>query len=185
MEDYRINTNYAKALFLLASDEKQLDAVCEDIRLVKRVCEENHVLNVIFANPTLRADKKTGILKALFETRVTAVSMAFLAFVARKRRTINLKGIANSFLELYRKERGIILSELVTAVEADEETRLAVCKVVGEYTRKEVELQTSTNESIIGGFSITFDNNMYDARISSYIMQLRQEFSKNLYDSKL
>jgi len=185
MEDYRININYAKALFLIARDENQLDAVSEDMRLVHRVCDENHVLNVIFANPTLRENKKVAILRELFQSNVTPVSMAFLAFVTRKRRTINIKGIANAFLELYRKEKGIILSELVTAVEPDEDTRRAVCKVVGDYTQKEVELATVTNKNIIGGFSITFDNNMYDARISSYILRLRKEFSKNLYESKL
>jgi len=185
MEDYRININYAKALFLIARDKGQLDAVADDMRLVNRVCAENHVLNVIFANPTLRESKKVGILKALFQSYVNEISMTFMAFVTKKRRTVNLKGISNAYLDLYRQEKGIILSELVTAVEPDEETRQAVCKVVGEYTQKEVELATRTNEGIIGGFSITFDNNMYDARISSYIMQLRKEFSKNLYESKL
>ena len=185
MEDYRININYAKALFITAHDAHQLDAVSDDMRLVNSVCCENHVLNVIFANPTMREDKKVAILKALFEAKVTPISMAFMAFVAKKRRTINLKGISNAFLELYRQEKGIVLSELVTAVDADEETCQAVRKVVGEYTQKEVELKTRTDQDVIGGFSITFDNNMYDARISSYVMQLRKEFSKNLYESKL
>ncbi len=185
MEDYRININYAKALYLTACDTQQADAVCEDMRLVNQVCSENHLLNVIFANPVMPEAKKRSILQELFESKITKLSMLFLAFVARKRRTINLRGISNAYIELYRKEHNILLTELVTAVESDEDTRNAVRKVVGEYADKEVELTTRTDANILGGFSINFDNCMYDARISSYVLKLRKEFSKNIYESKL
>ena len=115
MEDYRININYAKALFLVAHDMGQLDAANEDMRLVYDVCCENHILATIFANPVIREAKKVAILKELFEDKVSQVSMLFLAFVVRKRRSVNLKGIANAFVELYRNDKGIILSRLVTA----------------------------------------------------------------------
>ena len=39
--------------------------------------------------------------------------------------------------------------------------------------------------SVIGGFSVDFEGNMYDATISSQIAKLRKEFSKNVYESKL
>lgn len=185
MEDYRININYAKALFLVAMDTQQLDAVNDDMRLVNSVCAENHMLNTVFANPVIREDKKVAVLKELFESRVSKVSMLFMAFVVKKRRAVNLKGISNAFIELYRKERNIILSHLVTATEIDGEAQQAVRNAVGEYTKMDVELKTKVDPSILGGFSVTFDNNMYDARISSQVAKLRKEFSKNIYESKL
>lgn len=185
MEDYRININYAKALFLVASDTGHLDEVDHDMRLVHQVCSENHLLNVIFANPVIREDKKVGILKELFEDKVSRVTMLFLAFVVKKRRAVNLKGISNAFIELYRKERNIVLSQLVTANETDEATLQAVRKAVGDHTHMEVELQHGIDPSILGGFSVVFDNNMYDARLSTQVAKLRKEFSKNVYESKL
>ena len=50
---------------------------------------------------------------------------------------------------------------------------------------KTIELQTKVDPSIIGGMSLTFDGNMYDATLSSKIAELRKEFSKNVYESKL
>lgn len=185
MEGYRININYAKALFLVASDMAQLDAVCDDMRLVNRVCAENHLLVTVFANPVIPEAKKNAIVRELFEEKITKITMLFLQFVVRKRRSVNLKGISNAYIELYRKEKGIVLSHFVTAIEADEEAREAVEKVVGDYTHKSVELTTDVDPSIIGGFSVSFDGNMYDARISSQIAKLRKEFSKNVYESKL
>lgn len=185
MEDFRININYAKALFLVAADTQQLDAVAADMRMVNKVCAENHLLNTVFANPVIREDKKVAVLRDLFEEKVSKLSLLFMSFVVKKRRAVNLKGISNAFIELYRKEKNIVLSHLVTASEVDDKIRDAVCKTVGGYTHSEVELQCKVDPEILGGFSVTFDNNMYDARISSAVAKLRKEFSKNVYESKL
>lgn len=185
MEDYRINVNYAKALFIVASEASMLDDVCRDMRLVGEVCAENRTLNVVFANPVIREGKKVAILNDLFATRVSKISMLFLAFVAKKRRSINLRGIAGAFVEMYRQEKGIVLSHLVTATEVDDNARQAVSDALAKYTKKAVELQTKVYPEIMGGFSVAFDNNLYDATLSTAVARLRKEFSKNVYESKL
>lgn len=185
MEDYRININYAKALFLTASNTGQLDAVAQDMRFVNQICAENHLLNVVLANPTIREGQKVAILRSIFADKVSQASMLFMTYVVKKRRAINMKGISNAYIELYRKERNIILTKLQTAVEPSEETKEAVRKVVSEYTNMEVELQTEIDEDYLGGYSIEFDNNMYDARLSTQILKLQKKFSKNVYESQL
>lgn len=185
MSDYKINTNYAKALFLLASDMKQLDAVMSDMRLVEEVCRENRELGVVFNNPVIPEAKKVAILDELFASHLSELSVAFLRFVVKKRRSINLRGISEAFMEMHRKANNVMLTDLVTAVEVDEESKAEVVKLVSEYTGKSVELQSRTDDKMLGGFCMRFDNNMYDARIRTKIMKLRQEFDKNIYESKL
>ena len=185
MEDYRININYAKALFLVAADADQLDTVCADMRLVHKVSLENHILNTVLANPVIRESKKVAILTELFGDKVSKITMLFLSFVTHKRRSINLKGISNAFIEMYRKDKNIVLANFVTASESDDEMLDAVRRRVGEYTHADVELHTKVDPSILGGFSVEFDNNMYDARISTQVAMLRKEFSKNVYESRL
>ena len=185
MENYRVNTNYAKALFLVACDVGELDRVCDDMRLVNSVCCENHILNTVFSNPVIREDKKVAIVRDIFEQQVSKVSMLFMSFVIRKRRAVNMKGISGAFIELYRKEKGIVLSQLQTATEIGDGERQSVIDAISRHTGKRVELQTTVDPDIIGGFSISFDHNMYDARLCSAISKLRKEFSKNVYESKL
>lgn len=185
MEDYRININYAKALFMLATELDQMEAVSEDMRLVNAVCKENHILNVVFNNPMIKETKKVGIVKDLFGEKVTVTTMAFLTFVVKKRRMVNLQGISNSFLDLYRESKNIVLSEFSTAVESTPELQDLVRQMIAQHTGKEVELTTTTDERLLGGFKMSFDNNMLDASMRTRILQLRQEFSKNKYESKL
>ena len=185
MQDYRININYAKALFLLAGETRQQEEVAQDMRLVNSVCAENRELNVVFNNPVIKESRKVAILTDLFGERVSKLTTLFFTFVVRKHRTVNLRGISGAYMDMYRDSRGIVLSQFTTAVESDAEMRELVSKVIGEYTHQQVELVAKANPQIIGGFSMEFNNNMYDARLSSKLAKLRCSFDENVYESKL
>jgi F-type H+-transporting ATPase subunit delta len=185
MNDYRINTSYAKALLMTADEMSAADRVADDMRLVNAVCRENHILTTVFANPVIRPDRKAGIVNELFGTRCGEVSMAFLLFVVKKNRSVNLTGISEAYLTLYRQSRGIVLTDLVTHQPTDEGAQNSVKELVEKYTGKKVELNARTDERMLGGFKLEFDHNMYDARLRTKILKLRKEFSKNIYESKL
>ena len=185
MNSYRINTNYAKALLMLATDRQDVDRVADDMRLISEVTSENRELSVLFANPVLPVDKKKAIVEALFAGRVCDTTMAFLVFLVRKHRTVNMRGVSESYLGLWRDAKGIVLSDLVTHQPVDEASRAMVTQMVHDYTGKEVELRESTDSQMLGGFKLEFDNKMYDARIRTKIRKLLQEFAKNDYESKL
>ena len=185
MQDYRININYAKALYMLAAELEEQDAVAVDMRLVNAVCSENRELNMVFCNPEIKMSRKAAIVDALFGEHVGKTSLAFLHFVVRKNRSVNLRGITASYLDLYREGHGIVLSKFTTAEPVDQEILDMVSKAIAAHTDKVVELQAKTDPKIIGGFAMEFENNIYDARLSTRLVKLRQQFEKNIYESKL
>jgi len=185
MEQYKINLHYAKALFMLASDMNCVDKVNEDMRLVQQVCGENRVLNKVFANPTIKETKKSAIVEDLFKGHISEVSMAFLCFVVRKRRAVSLRGIANAYIELWRDKNNVVLAEFVTAVDIDQQLLDEAKQMIADYTGKEVEFVARVDNRRIGGFYLTFDNKLYDDRIRTKLIKLRNEFSRNEYESKI
>ncbi len=185
MERYRINVNYAKALFLLATDLHQEETVMQDMHLVHRVCQENHILGVVLNNPTIREDKKSAVVSSLFHDKVSTTSETFLLFVVKKRRSINLKGIAAAYMDLYRESRGIVLSQVTTAEPLAPAMLDIMRDKVTAQTGKTVEMENKVDARVVGGFRIMYDNNMYDATLSTKMEQLRKEFSKNIYEKKL
>ena len=170
---------------MLADEMQEQEQVSADMRLVNSVCVENRELNVVFRNPEVKSPKKMAIVDDIFGASVCKTTMAFLHFVVRKKRSVNLKGISASYLDLYRESRGIVLSRITTAEPVDETISTLVTKVIADYTHKEVELVKKTDPKIIGGLAMDFDNRMYDARISTYLMKLRHAFEENVYESKL
>ena len=185
MSTYRINNSYAKALFMLATDTDHLDRVAEDMKLVESVMADNRELAVVLGNPVVRADKKDAIVQNLFGPHVCEDTKAFLSFLVRKNRSVNLQGISKHFIELYRDAKGIVLSDLVTHQPIDDNARAMVTRMVEEYTGKKVELHDHTDPKMLGSFKLEFDNKMYDARIRTKIRKLRIAFAKNEYESKL
>lgn len=185
MQDYRININYAKALFMLAGEQGEQDAVAADMRLVNAVSTENRELNTVFRNPEVKMSKKVTIVDALFAEHVGRTTLAFLEFVVRKNRSVNLRGISAAYLDLFREDHGIVLSTFTTAEPVDQELLDQVSKAVADHTGKQVELVAKTDPKIIGGFAMEFDNTIYDARLSTRLVKLRQQFEKNIYESKL
>ena len=125
------------------------------------------------------------VVEELFAGEVCRETMAFLNFVVKKNRSINLKGIAETYLEMYRESRNVILSKLTTATPVDESVKTSVEKMISSYTGKEVELITGIKSDIIGGLRVEFNNMMYDGSVSSKIAKLRRDFNKNLYESEL
>lgn len=170
---------------MLAGETGHYDEVAEDMRLVSRVCGENRVLNSVFNNPTIIEVKKRAIVADLFGEKVCRESLAFLNFVVKKNRSVNLRGIAEAYMEMYRESKNVILSKLTTAYEVDESVKKEVSRLVSSHTGKSVELETKVDQSIIGGLMVEFSNTMYDGRISSRVAKLRREFNKNYYESKL
>ena len=185
MSNYRINNNYAKALFMLASDTDNADRVADDMKLITSVMAENRELAVVLGNPVVRGDKKSAIVQDLFASRVSEDTMAFLIFLVRKNRSVNLRGISEAYLTIYRDAKGIVLSDLVTHQPIDENARTMVTRMIEEYTGKTVELHDRTDPKMLGSFKLEFDNKMYDARIRTKIRRLRIAFAKNEYESKL
>ena len=185
MDNYKINIHYAKALMMLAVDMNCVDTVSEDMRLVQQVCTENRLLNKVFSNPTIKEAQKAAVVEDLFKGQISEVSLAFLRFVVRKRRAVSLRGIATAFVEMWREKNNVVLAEFVTAVDIDQQLLEEAKQKIVEYTGKEVEFNTSVDNRRIGGFYLTFDNKLYDDRISTKLIKLRNEFSRNEYESKI
>lgn len=185
MSNYRINVHYAKALFTLSEERGESERVSEDMRLVAAVCRENRQLSALLANPTLPSAKKVAVLTGLFEARVSELTMAFILFSVRKNRSVHLGGISEAYLEIFRENRGIVLSHLVTHQPVTEEAQEGVRRLVADFTGKAVELHAFTDPKMLGSFKLEFDNKMYDARLRTKIRKLRIAFADNEYESKL
>lgn len=185
MNDYRIHQHYAKALFLLSQDLGQTDIVMQDMTTVEAVFAEHHVLNTVIGNPTIRDNKKCNIISDLFSDHVSKTSLAFLLFVVKQRRGINLRGIAKAFQQLYRDANGIVVAKVRTAADMTPQLTEQLRDKVADFTHKQVEMECETTNKIMGGFQLMFDTYLVDARLQTRIDRMRREFSRNDYESKL
>ncbi len=173
-------SRYAKAVFELALEKKQLNDINNDMKLIDNVANASKELMLLLRNPVLKPKKKKAILKAIFENKIQPLTLMFMFILTDNGRESFIRVVAEAFQELYNKHNNIIKASLTTAVELDSEISNSIVGLLEKQTGATIELQKEINEGIIGGFVLDYDDYQYDASIRYYIKKLKKEFDSNL-----
>lgn len=176
-----VASRYAKSLIDLAVETKQLEEVCEDMRLIKKVCVENRDFVIMLESPVVKTDKKMAIFKSIFGDKISATTLAFLDIVARKRREGYIDDIAFCFEEQYKLFKNITTAIISTAFKLDDQTKAKVLDIVKKNYTGEIELIEKVDKSLIGGFVLTVSDKQVDTSIKRKLNDLRKNFSVNMY----
>ena len=107
MRETKAAIRYARALFNLAVERKELEVVSKDMELIDKTINENHDLGVLLQSPIIHSDKKEAILKAIFTSNISTTSAAFLDLIVKKRREMYVAQIARQFVILHLENNGI------------------------------------------------------------------------------
>ena len=177
MKGLKIASRYAKALIDIATEQNALDRIAGDMRLVLDSCKANHEFVVFLRSPVIKSDKKRAILKEIFDSSVSEVTMKFLEIIASKNREMFLPAIAESFVSQYKILRNIHTADIVTAMPMDEALRNEVKDLVKRYTHTEVELHESVNPDIIGGYILTMEDKQDDTSLRTKLNKLKRSFN--------
>ncbi len=180
-----LSKRYAQALFELALENKILDKVEKDIRLINSVLQESRELRVVLANAVLDGYKKLRVLNALFDGKIETLTLKFLQLITRKGREEYIVHICKAFIDVYKDHKNIMDVTLTTAYDADKKTIDAILTKLKTVTEKELEVTEKVDESLIGGFKLDFEDYQYDDSVKVQLKRLGKEFSDNLYISKL
>ncbi len=165
---------YAKAVFELAAGN--LDAVQNDMTLLDQTRKQNPELVKVLKDPTVGASKKLNIVKAVFEGKMSDLSMKLIELLGQKDRLQLLPNVAIAFNELYKNYKQIKEATVITAVALDSNLETAIFNKVKALTgSNEVKLKNIVDPSIIGGFILNIDDLRYDASISGKLAKIKSK----------
>jgi F-type H+-transporting ATPase subunit delta len=183
MNESQISVRYAKALFESASDRKVLDKVYRDMELLGDTCrleDFQYMLTV----PTLQPSQKFGIMDSILKDYISEVSLSLIKLVVQNRRELYLPRIARNFMDLYRKNKGISSATLVTAGQVDEGTLKRIRGLIAKAYDSEIELGTSVDKELIGGFVLTVEGLRYDASVASNLQKMKKQLLQTRIENK-
>ena len=174
MNDSQISVRYAKALFQSASEQQLLDRVNMDMEVLTSTCKLEDFQYMLVV-PTLQPSQKIKLLASIFEKHFTKISLSMMDLVVKNKREAYLPGIARNFMDLYRKEKGIRTATLVTAQSVDESAMEGIRALIRKAYDTEVELSSSVDDDVIGGFVLTIEDMRYDASVASNLRKLKKQ----------
>ena len=176
--DSRIAERYAKSIISLAQEKGSLEALKEDMELIKNTCDESRELRLALKNPIIKSDRKYKIFTSLFSDKVQQMTSRFSEIICSKGRGNLLYEIVSEVLLQYNTLKGILGATVTTAFALTDDLRGEFRRVLKEVTGKEVVLAEQINESLIGGYILTVGDKQVDASIESRLKELKVAFAK-------
>jgi F-type H+-transporting ATPase subunit delta len=186
MSNARLAGRYAKSILDLATEKGQLEAVYADMKYLQAVCTASSEFVNLLRSPIIKADQKNSIIDAVTKDKVSALTNAFTVLLVKKGRESDLPEMAAAFIEQYNALKGIHQVTLTTAVEVSDVLKKSIeDKVKAENKFATIELTTKTDEALIGGFVLEFDNNLLDASIARDLKDIKKQFLHNEFVEKI
>lgn len=178
MAGARAALRYAKAVLSLATDQKAVEAVNNDMKLISKTIAENKDLSVMLQNPVVRSSVKKTVLNEVFKNTSTITGNLVTTLITNKRISL-LEEVASKYNQLYDTLNGIQIAKVTTAVPLTDDLKAKVLAKVKELTGKEVEIVNLIDENILGGFILRVGDIQYNASISNKLNNLKREFTLN------
>ena len=162
---------YADAAFEIGRADGTLETWERDL-LTLREALENDELRRLVQHPAIPFAEKEMVLRKV-ATGVAREPLSLALLMVRRGRPGAIDAMVDRFLELVRRERGILLAEVRTALPLDEEERSAIAQRLRALTGDRIEMNEVVDESLIGGVSVRIGDQLYDASVRSRLERLR------------
>ncbi|MBX2891904.1 MAG: ATP synthase F1 subunit delta [Saprospiraceae bacterium] len=178
----RIASRYAKSLLDLAVEQGKLEKVSADMNTLGAAVKSRD-LYLFLKSPIIHADKKNAALDAIFKDKLDSLTLAYLHLLVNKGREAYVPEIAAAFIAQYKSLKKITTVKVTTASPLSDAVLADLKKKLLESgaTAENLDIETTVDPELIGGFVLEFDHKRYDASVAHKLDRLRASFSKNLY----
>lgn len=163
---------YAEAAFEIARSEKALDAWQRDLVALGELLH-NAELRRLLEHPAVPYAEKEKVLRRVAGGDANPEAVNLVLLLVRRGRPGAIDRMLEHFAALVRRERGIALAEVRTALPLDDDQRDAVHGRLAELTGEQVEMNEVVDESLIGGIAVRIGDRLYDASVRNRLARLR------------
>jgi F-type H+-transporting ATPase subunit delta len=169
-----IASRYATAVFELAKEQGNLDGLGTDIDALNGALSESEDFRSLISSPVYSRDELSSAASAVAKKMGLSGTMTnTLALMSEKRRLFVLPQLLGELSRLLADERGEVTAEVTAAkaLTAEQEKKLA--ETLKARVGKDVNINMSVDESLIGGLIVKVGSRMIDTSIRSKLAALQ------------
>ena len=171
-----VSKTYGDALFELAKEQDKIDDFAKEVKSVQTALAQNPEFSKLMNHPKVGKDEKLQVVKEVFETRADKELVGFLRLVVEKDRYTEIDAILAYFTDRVKEEKGIGVAYVTSAVKLSEiQKKLVEEKLIETTSYKEMEMNFSVDESLIGGLVIRIGDKVVDSSIKSKLSELTKQ----------
>ena len=166
---------YASALFALAQDHGQRDAVAGQLARFDALAAESADLTRLIKSPVFSAaDQLKGLDALMGPAGIDGIAANFIRLVASKRRLFALHDMIGVYFKLNDAAKGVKRAEVTAAAPLSDAHVAALKEALKASTGgKDVDVSVKVDPEIIGGLIVKLGSRMVDGSLRSKLNAIR------------
>lgn len=165
---------YATALFALADDRRELDAVAADLAAIAQMIDQSADLRRLIRSPVIARDAQARALESvLAAARIGELAQHFVGLVAKNRRLFALPAMIGAYGALLARRRGEATAEVVSATPLSARQLETVTEALKSVTGGKVQIAARVDPSLIGGLVVRLGSRMVDSSLRTKLEKLQ------------
>jgi len=172
MREYKISKRYARSIFSIAEEQKNIETILKDFNHVKTVVNNSKELSNLIASPIIKPDKKCKIISEIFKENISELTLNFLLLLTNKHRINLIIFITEHFESLINEINNRVKVLITTAVEIDSTIKSTLTDRIKEMTKKTILPSYYVDEQLKAGIKIQIEDWVYDGTLQNKIEDL-------------
>lgn len=172
-------TRYAFALFDLARDERQVDAVAADLDRFGALIASSDDLKRLVRSPVFTSEEQERAVDAILtKAGIGGLAGNFIRLVAGKRRLFALPDMIRAYRALVAEAKGIVRAEVTLAGQPSDAVMADIAAALKDVARAEIDLDVKIDPNLIGGLIVKIGSRMIDASVRSKLNAIRYSLNE-------
>ena len=164
---------YASALFDLARDQRQIEAVGNSLDALNQALADSKDLSELVASPLVSREQAGKAFEAIApQLKLDPLTANFLGVLARNGRKAQLQPIIRAYRRLASEHRGETTAEVVTARPLSDDQLAALRQQLRTRAGRDVNIDISVDPEILGGIVVKLGSQQIDASIRTKLNRL-------------
>ena len=176
-DDFKANEvseRYARALFDLAQDAGEIDAVRADLKSLKAMLASSPELRRAVTSPAYSAEDKGRALVALaVKSKFDMLTAKFLGLLTQNQRAAALSGVITAYEALWAAHTGVVGAQVVSAQPLSATQLKNIKSALRTALGQDPELEARIDPSILGGLKVKVGSKLFDASLKTKLDTLK------------
>ena len=164
---------YATALFGLARDEQQIDAVTRSLDTLEAATAESADFRALVSSPLINRAEAGRAIRALTPTLgIDPITGKFIGVLAENGRLSELKAVIKAVRKLAADNRGETTAEVASAHPLNDDQVARIKSNLKARLGRDVAIDAKVDPALLGGLVVRLGSQMIDASIRTKLNSL-------------
>ncbi len=170
-----VGERYARAVFELADEAGQVEAVTRELGMLAETYTHSHDLRAVLDNPLVEPEQRAAILRAIGERLgLGRLGLNAVGLLAQRRRLAALPDVARSLVRLADEKMGVVRAKVSSATPLSESFCSRLTALLEQRTHKRVLLDLTIDPTLLAGVVTRVGDHVIDGTLDGRLKALER-----------